>query len=262
MPAPVSRLSQVRPAGRTHLETMLAAATPAPRTLATRVPTAAELDALATITATKLRRLSTSRVPAEKLAAYAAALEAQRRKGEINTPLRVTHFLSQLSHECMRFARMTENFAYKPASALKTFPSKIKSEEQAAELLAADKTGEAFANVIYGDRSDIGNTQPGDGYRFRGRGFIQLTGRANYKSMSDLIAVQGVDLIADPDRAAEPDIAARIAVAFWTSRKINQIADRDDVGAVTRVINGKALKGLEDRRQLLELARNAFYPRT
>lgn len=261
MPAPVSRQSQLRSASSTFLETMLASATPATRTLTSRAPTAAELNSLSTITATRLRRLSTSRVPAEKIAAYAAALEAQRHKGDINTLLRVTHFLSQLSHECMRFTRMTEYFAYKPANALKTFPSKIKSEAQAAALLAEDATGEAFANVIYGDRSDLGNTETGDGYRFRGRGFIQLTGCANYKSMSDLIAVQGVDLVTDPDRAAEPDIAARIAVAFWSSKKINQIADRDDVSAVTRVINGKALKGLEDRRQLLDVAKNAFFPR-
>lgn len=256
MPAPVSRFSHAQASGLTSLDTLIASAQP--RTPASRIPTAAELDAMARITASKLRRLASSRVSAENVAAYAAALETHRRQGAINTPLRVSHFLAQLSHECMRFARMVESFKYKPAGAVATF-SKLESEQQAKDLLAADTTGEAFANFVYATAN--GNSQPGDGYRFRGRGFIQLTGRDNYKSMSDKLLDRSIDLVADPDRAAEPDIAARIAVAFWSNRKINPIADRDDVSAVTRIVNGRALKGLEDRRQLLHIARNTFYPK-
>lgn len=256
MPAPVSRLSQAQTSGATGLEALIAAAPS--RRPATRAPTAAELDAMARITATRLRRLANSRVSAENIAAYAAALETHRRRGEINTPLRVSHFLAQLSHECMRFGRMVESFRYKPAGAVATF-SKLESEQQAADLLAADTTGEAFANVVYATSN--GNNKPGDGYRFRGRGFIQLTGRDNYQAMSDKLLDRSIDLVSDPDRAAEPDIAARIAVSYWTGRKINALADRDDVSGVTRIVNGRALKGLEDRRQLLEIARKTFYPK-
>ena len=256
MPAPVVRLSHAQSPGSTGVATLIATAQP--RTPLTRIPTAAELDAMARITAAKLRRLANNRVSAENIAAYAAALETHRRRGEINTPLRVSHFLAQLSHECMRFGRMVESFKYKPAGAVATF-SKLESEQHATDLLAEDTTGEAFANLVYATSN--GNNQPGDGYRFRGRGFIQLTGRDNYKSMSDKLLDRSIDLVADPDRAAEPDIAARIAVAFWTNRKINAIADLDDVSKVTRIVNGRALKGLEDRRQLLEIARTTFYPK-
>ena len=147
------------------------------------------------------------------------------------------------------------------AAALFFHQAGIKAEiyEQATDLLAQDTRGEAFANFVYATAN--GNNQPGDGYRFRGRGFIQLTGRDNYASMSDKLLDRSIDLVADPDRAAEPDIAARIAVAFWTNRKINAIADLDDVSKVTRIVNGRALKGLEDRRQLLEIARTTFYPK-
>ena len=258
MPAPVVRQSLVQSASGSYLDTALASANPSPRTLYCKVPTAAELNAMSGITASKLRRLATSRVTAVQVAAYATALEAHRQKGEINTLYRVTHFLSQLAHECMHFARMVESFAYKPASAVATF-SKIGSEEDAAALLAEDTTGEAFANFVYATSN--GNSEPGDGYRFRGRGFIQLTGRANYKAFSAAINLAGVDLVVTPDRAAEADIAARIAVAYWKQRGINTAADRDDTAAVTRLINGKALKGLAERRQLLDVARNAFFPR-
>lgn len=258
MPAPVVRQSLVQPASANYLGMALAAANPSPRTLYCKVPTAAELNAMSEITASRLRRLATKRVTAEQLAAYATALETHRQKGEINTLYRVTHFLSQLAHECMHFARMVESFAYKPASAVATF-SKIKSEEEATELLAEDKTGEAFANYVYATSN--GNNEPGDGYRFRGRGFIQLTGRGNYKAFSAAISVPGLDLVETPDRAAEADIAARIAVAYWKQRGINAAADRDDAVAVTRLINGKALKGLEERRLLLDVAKNAFFPR-
>lgn len=257
MPAPVVRQSTAASANPAYADTLLASARPVQRTMVTRAPTASELDNMAGITLLKLNRLANSKIKPETLAGYASALEAQRKKGELNTPLRVAHFLSQLSHECMRFARMVEIFSYKPKNALATFPSTIKSEEQATKLLDEDTTGEAFANHVYATAN--GNKLAGDGYRFRGRGFIQLTGRGNYEKYSKLIAVKDVDLVLDPDRAAEADIAARIAVAFWTSNKINVIADRDDVSGVTRVINGKALKGLDDRRQLLGLAKNAFF---
>jgi len=261
MPAPVTRLTPIRRAQAGYLDQLLANATPSPRPMITRAPTAAELDALSTITATRLRRLSSSRVSGETLAAYASALDANRRCADLNTPLRVCHFVAQLAHECARFARMTESFAYKPDRAALLFPSKFASAEAAAEVLARDKTGEAFAEHIYGNRQSLGNTEAGDGYRYRGRGFIQLTGRANYKAMSDRIAVKGVDLVVEPDRAAEPDIAARIAVAFWKMKALNTAADRDDVGAVTRIING-GTNGLEERRHLLDIAKSAFYPRT
>jgi putative chitinase len=102
----------------------------------------------------------------------------------------------------------------------------------------------------YDGRDDLGNTEPGDGARFRGRGLIQLTGRANY-------AVYGrrldVDLIADPERAAEPALAVRLALAFWIDRDLNRLADLGRIEAITRRING-GLNGIAERRAAYKVA--------
>lgn len=256
MPAPVSRQASGLPGGATTFQPLSIAPNRPP--IASRPPTAAELDALCTITAAKLRRLASSRVSAETLAGYAAALETHRRAGEINTLARVTHFVAQLAHECAHFTRMVESFAYRPARAHAMFRRYVKSVDHATQLLAADSTGEAFAEVVYGGRMD--NKSPGDGYRYRGRGFIQLTGKAQYRDMSDRLVNMSVDLVADPDRAAEADIAARVAVAYWKKKGLNAHADRDDIVALTKAINGGE-NGLPERRQLLAVARAAFYPR-
>lgn len=87
----------------------------------------------------------------------------------------------------------------------------------------------------YEGRADLGNTEPGDGPRYKGRGFVQITGRANYRTYGRLI---GADLEADPDLALSPDIAARILVAYFAARDIPSMARRDDWLAVRRAVNG------------------------
>ena len=263
MNARVSRFTPVRGAADDPRGVLLAVGSAASRPQASRVPTAAEIDALCTITAAKLRPLADPDVLDRTLSVYAASLERHRRAGEINTLLRVTHFVSELAHECGGFSKMFEDLTYRPARANAKFRN-VKSDEQATELLAADTTGEAFANVAYDGIN--GNNKPGDGYLYRGRGFIQLTGRRNYADMSTRLVNVCADLVGSPDLAAEPDFAARAAVSFWTRRNINVAADRDDVLAVSELINGKKKNGEEpngmaDRRQLLVLAKAAFYPR-
>lgn len=137
--------------------------------------------------------------------------------GDIITPPRITAFLAQILHETGGFQFMRE--------------------------LAS---GQAYEG-----RKDLGNTQPGDGPKFKGRGFIQLTGRANYeKAGKDL----KLDLVGNPDLAARPDIAARTAVWFWTQKKLNARADAGDFLGITRAING-GTNGLEDRKRLYEAAK-------
>ncbi|MEO0624731.1 MAG: peptidoglycan-binding protein [Pseudomonadota bacterium] len=136
---------------------------------------------------------------------------------DINTPLRIAHFLAQIAHESAGF-RTTEEFA---------------------------------SGAAYEGRLDLGNTEKGDGKRFKGRGLIQLTGRANYKTFGDRM---GIDLIANPETAAEPALSLRIACEYWADREINGPADRDDLITVTRRING-GLNGLEDRRNRLRKAK-------
>lgn len=140
----------------------------------------------------------------------------------IDTGLRIAHFIAQICHESAGL-RTTEEFA----------------------------SGEAYEG-----RADLGNVRPGDGVRFKGRGLIQLTGRANYTRYGRIL---GVDLVACPELAAEPVLSLRIACTYWTDRKINPPADRDDLIAVTRLING-GLNGLADRRRRLRRAREALAP--
>jgi len=124
-------------------------------------------------------------------------------------PLRLAHFMGQLSHESGRFAYMEE----------------------------------IASGAAYEGRRDLGNTQPGDGRRYKGRGPIQLTGRANYRTVG---ARLGLDLEGNPELAARPEIGLRIALDYWASRKINQWADADNLNRVTRLING-GTNGLADR---------------
>ncbi len=95
----------------------------------------------------------------------------------------------------------------------------------------------------YEGRKDLGNTQPGDGYKFRGRGYVQLTGRANYRSFGQQI---GVDLENNPDLASQPDIAAKLAIAYWNTRVKTKVRDFENTRLVTRLING-GFNGLSDR---------------
>jgi putative chitinase len=142
-------------------------------------------------------------------------------KYEINTPLRAAHFVSQVGHETASFLYMEE---------------------------IADGSK-------YEGRADLGNTQTGDGKRFKGRGLIQLTGRANYTAYSKDC---GEDFVADPAKVAtDPFVCVDVAGWYWNRRKINQLADRDDVKAVTKAING-GFNGLDDRMDYLYRAKQVL----
>lgn len=139
---------------------------------------------------------------------------------DILTPLRQAHFLAQLAHESDRF------------NALEEYAS----------------------GDDYEWRDDLGNVYPGDGVRYKGRGLIQITGRTNYRECGRAL---GVDLVSNPKRLAEPDLACRSAGWYWDTRQLNRDADRDDVKSVTRIING-GYNGLDDRTRLLSAAKQAL----
>ncbi|MEM9782062.1 MAG: peptidoglycan-binding protein [Pseudomonadota bacterium] len=143
------------------------------------------------------------------IAAVGPALDVTLARYGINAPLRAAHFLAQTCHESAGF-RTTEEFA---------------------------------SGSAYEGRSDLGNTQPGDGRRYKGRGLIQLTGRFNYRRFGDRM---GLPLEDEPERAAEPVLSLAIACEYWTDRKLNTKADRDDLNGITKAING-GFNGLEDR---------------
>ncbi len=149
---------------------------------------------------------------------YYEPLVAGMKKHKITTPLRLAHFVAQIAHE-------------------------------SASFLYAEEIADGSA---YEGRLDLGNTQPGDGRRFKGRGLIQLTGRANYTQYAK---ESGVDCVANPEIVArDAFIGVDVACWYWDQRRINALADADDVKAVTKAING-GYNGLDDRIQYLARAK-------
>lgn len=161
-------------------------------------------------------------------------------KYNINTQLRIAHFLSQLSHETGGFKYFVENTNYTTVERLRAVFPRYFTLAQANDYVGKPI---AIANRVYANRLGNGDEKSGDGYRFRGRGFVHLTGKANYQAYKDY---SGIDIVSNPDLAATLGVALDIAGWFWNSRDINIAADQDNVESVTRKING-GINGLEDR---------------
>lgn len=179
--------------------------------------------------------------------------EAMLRYG-INTPLRRAHFLAQLDHESAGFTRTRENLNYAADALVKLFPRRVTAELAAkiGRTPSQPANQEAIANAIYGGEwgaKNLGNTEPGDGAKFIGRGYIQITGRANYAACSRDVFGSGM-LLNAPQLLESAQNAALSAGWFWQSRGLNAMADADDLERVTRTING-GTNGLDHRRALL-----------
>lgn len=160
-------------------------------------------------------------IPAPRAAKWAPALEVAMLKGQINTRLRMANFLAQIGHETL-------------------------------SLVYVKELGNASYFAKYEGRKDLGNTQPGDGAKFPGRGLIQVTGRSNYLACS--MALFGDDrLLQQPELLELPQWAAESAVWFWSTHKLNEFADKDMFTATTKVING-GVNGLDDRKARYRLA--------
>lgn len=172
---------------------------------------------MAQITLQLLRKLAPSADPGVLTQDLVKSMQEQCARFAINTPIRLAHFLAQAAHE-------TDGF-------------------QTLEEYASGKQ--------YEGRKDLGNTQPGDGVRFKGRGIFQLTGRSNYAFYGNLTGLQLVD---NPKLAAQPAVAATVAALYWQRKGLNTWADRDDVVQITKRING-GTNGLANRRSYLRKAK-------
>lgn len=162
---------------------------------------------------------------------------------------RLCHFLAQVSHECAGFTAVEENLNYSAANMVRVFGPRHSARLTDAEARRLVGKKEAFAERVYGLGNPtmarmLGNTQPGDGYRYRGRGFMQITGRANYRTMGNKISV---DLEANPDLAAQPLYALMTAAAFWDTKSLNQYADQNKIEVITKRVNG-GHNGLDHRK--------------
>lgn len=178
------------------------------------------------LTAAQLQSIM-PRIPPARREAFLPFLQAAMAEFAINAPARAAAFLAQLAHESGQFRFMEEIWGPTPAQ----------RRYEPVSTLAAN----------------LGNSEPGDGRRFKGRGPIQITGRANYRRFGDLL---GADLVSEPAKAALPELAFRIAGLFWSKKGLNELADRATPEAfreITRRING-GFNGLEDRKNFYAAA--------
>lgn len=179
-----------------------------------------------TLTIEQLRQVMPL-LPESRALEYLPHLQAAIEEFEINTPARIAAFLAQIAHESGQLKYWAEIW------------------------------GPTMAQKRYEGRADLGNTQPGDGKRFKGRGPIQITGRANYRKYAALL---GLPLIDNPELLELPMHGFRSAAAFWATNGLNAIADEDTVVAfsrITRRING-GYNGLADRRKYWARAKDAL----
>lgn len=181
---------------------------------------------------------------------------------EINTPQRIAGFLAQTSHESGGYTMLTENLNYRAATLAACWPNRFaelgadkKPKRDAKGALIPTKVAhsiagkpELIANMVYSSRMGNGAPQTGEGWKFRGRGLKQLTGKDNYARCGrDL----GVDLVSNPDLLLEPIYAARSAGWFWKVNKISEYADNNDIKGMTKKINGGFI-GLKERQDLYD----------
>jgi putative chitinase len=178
-------------------------------------------------------------VPDEVLAQIPGVME----KFQINTPLRLCHFLAQCAHESGNFKAVSENLNYGAKGLLGTFKKYFPTE---AKALQYERKPEKIANLVYASRMGNGDEASGDGFKYRGRGYIQLTGKVNYESF---------DKVVEENVTETPDLVATkypllSAAWFWNSRTLNTLSDKGatdaDVTAITKKVNG-GTHGLEDR---------------
>ena len=170
----------------------------------------------------------------------------------ITTALRTAGFLSHIAVESMELRATTENLNYSANGLLKTFPKYF----NAVTAQQYARKPQKIANRVYANRMGNGNEASGDGWRFRGRGLIQLTGRSNYQAYQDSGFCRG-NIILHPELLEKYPGALKSAMWYWMSHGLNAIADRGDITAMTRAVNGW-LNGLSERTKYYIRAKEAF----
>jgi len=163
---------------------------------------------------------------------------------------RVAAFLAQVGHESGQLRSVVENLNYGAQALIATWPSRF-TQALAAQVA---RQPEQIANIAYASRMGNGDASSGDGWAFRGRGLIQITGRANYQACGDAL---GVDLIGNPDLLAQPQYAALSAAWYWATNGLNTLADAGSFDSITQRING-GQNGAADRQALYATAQQVL----
>jgi putative chitinase len=166
---------------------------------------------------------------------------------DISTPERQACFLGQCAHESGGFSALQENLNYKQEGLCKVWPKRFPTIEDAEPY---HKQPQKIANKVYASRMGNGDEGSGEGWKYRGRGLIQLTGKDNYRACGEAL---GVDLLENPDLVATPQYAALSAGWFWDKNHLNTYADKNDMQGLTKKING-GTHGIEDRIARTQLA--------
>lgn len=164
-------------------------------------------------------------------------------KYEINTKNRIAAFIAQTAHESLDYTRLVENLNYSAKGLMSTWPSRFKTVDVANQYA---RQPEKIANYVYSGRlGNSANVAVGDGWKYRGRGIMQITGKENYLKCS--ITLYGDDrLVQKPDLLLEPEYALAAACWYWNSRKLNSYADEGDNNTISVKINGGTI-GLAER---------------
>ena len=170
---------------------------------------------------------------------------------DINTPQRVAAFLAQCAHESGGFRALKENLNYQAASLCRVFPKYFPNMEIANQYAHQQ---EKIANRVYGNRMGNGPEESGDGFRYCGRGLIQLTGKQNYTKFAESIDTPVEDI---PEFLGTFEGAIQSACWFWETNNLNQYADSNDILTMTKRINGGTI-GLEDRTKHYHHALEVF----
>lgn len=179
--------------------------------------------------------------------------------------LRLCHFLAQMAHESTRFSQLRELLGYStPERIVEVFGPGHSAKVTLEEAKDLVNNAAALAERVYGlgnptKAKEFNHTVKGEGLKYRGRGLVHLTGKANYEKMGNHPDIQ-LPLVAQPELAEEPLNALRIAVCFWKSRNLDALADVDDIVTITKRINGGD-NGLSDRKGLLKTAKSLWLDR-
>jgi putative chitinase len=164
---------------------------------------------------------------------------------DINTPNRIAAFVAQCAHESGGFMVLKENLNYKAATLRKIFPKYFPNDQIAQEYASKPNKQVAIASKVYANRMGNGDEASQEGYKFCGRGLIQLTGRSNYQAFADSLEMNIDDV---PEYLQTFEGASQSACWYWESQKLNQWADAGDILTLTKRINGGTI-GLEDRKK-------------
>lgn len=171
-------------------------------------------------------------------------------KAGINTPLRLAHFFAQIDHES-GLKPISENLNYSAKGLANTFRNYFPTPQ---DTLRYEKQPQLIADKVYANRMGNGSEQSGEGWKYRGRGFIQITGKENYHRLSN---DTDINFLKNPDLLLDEANAMISAIWFWNLKGLNKFADKDEIKAITKRING-GYNGIDHRRELLKKYKKEF----